>query len=206
MGARASRPPPFSSIICDRNRATAQFQADSRLVPLGREKGNGVRGLTTFADSAGRKRVRSFWCWRGELNPSGPLRTCNLLILRSRKNAHRRIPGGKPRSGQARILQGTKLRSTNSASSQLDGGRAGRGVKGRDNAPLSRGALDPAPGTRGRWCRQKLLDNADAVIDALPPCRPRGHPNVRRCKDASRPLLQTCRLALAFGDLLHPCG
>src|SRR5438132_4496356 len=117
------------------------------------------------------------------------------------------IAGGEPWSGQApRILPGTKLRSTSSASSELDGGRAGRGVKGRDTAPLSRGALDPAPGTRGRWCRQKLLDNADAdaVIDALPPCRPRGHPNVRRCKDASRPLLQTCRLALAFGDLLHP--
>src|SRR6266853_651617 len=70
------------------------------------------------------------------------------------ESVHRRIPGGEPWSGQApRILLGTKLRSTNSASSELDGRRAGRGVKGRDNAPLSRGALDPAPGTQWRWCR-----------------------------------------------------
>ncbi|MGH9359217.1 MAG: hypothetical protein ACRD1O_08600, partial [Terriglobia bacterium] len=30
-----------------------------------------------------------------------------------------------------------------------------------------RTALDPAPGTRRRTCPEKLLDNADAIIDVL---------------------------------------
>ncbi|MGH9354210.1 MAG: hypothetical protein ACRD2G_18940, partial [Terriglobia bacterium] len=47
------------------------------------------------------------------------------------ESVHRRIQEGEPWSGPAqRILLGTKLRSTNCASSEFKGGRAVRGVKG----------------------------------------------------------------------------
>lgn len=73
MGARASRPPPFSSIICDRNRATAQFQADSRLVPLGREKGNGVRGRHHFRRFSWQEESPQFLVLEGGVEPLRPL-------------------------------------------------------------------------------------------------------------------------------------
>jgi hypothetical protein len=43
------------------------------------------QSIETRAETA---RARgNIWCWRGELNPSGPLITRNLLILRHRENA-----------------------------------------------------------------------------------------------------------------------
>jgi len=72
MGARASRPPPFSSIICNRNRATAQFQADSRLVPLGREKERGQRAHH-FRRFSWQEESPQFLVLEGGVEPLRPL-------------------------------------------------------------------------------------------------------------------------------------